>query len=412
MSAPRSFPGYGIELEYMIVDAQTLDITPRADQVLIDQQAEIESEVEHGPLAWSNELMAHVIELKTNGPAEDLAPLAATFGEHIAKINGLLAPGARLMPTAMHPWMHPHSEARLWPHEYNEVYQRFDQIFNCQGHGWANLQSMHINLPFKGDQQFARLHAAIRFVLPILPALAASSPIIEGRLTGRLDNRLEVYRHNADRLPSIAGRVVPEAIASEAEYQQTILQPIYRDLAPFDPSGTLQHEWANSRGAIARFTRGTIEIRVLDVQEAPQADLAIAAAVIGAVELLLAADADMTRRLAAMPLDDLERIFHGCINAADQMVIGSQAYLSGWGLPDRKELTAGELWQHIVERLQSAGLLAHPDWQAALETILTRGPLARRIVRATGPAPDRQRLVTVYGQLCDALAGNHLFVPE
>ena len=47
------------------------------------------------------------------------------------------------------------------------------------------------------------------------------------------------------------------------------------DIAPLDPDGTLQHEWLNSRGAIARFDRNAIEIRVLDIQECPVADLAI-----------------------------------------------------------------------------------------------------------------------------------------
>ena len=33
--------------------------------------------------------------------------------------------------------------------------------------------------------------------------------------------------------------------------------------------------WVNSRGAITRFDRGSIEIRIMDVQECPSADLAI-----------------------------------------------------------------------------------------------------------------------------------------
>ena len=49
-------------------------------------------------------------------------------------------------------------------------------------------------------------------------------------------------------------------------------------------------EWLNARGAIARFGRGTIEIRVLDVQECPQADLAICAAVVEVLQALVAED--------------------------------------------------------------------------------------------------------------------------
>src|SRR5690606_7705226 len=114
----------------------------------------------------------------------------------------ILAPmGAMLMPTAMHPWFDPATETRLWPHEYSPVYETYNRIFGCQGHGWSNLQSMHVNLPFANDEEFARLHAAIRLALPILPALAASSPLVEGRVTGLADSRLDFYRFNSRRLP-------------------------------------------------------------------------------------------------------------------------------------------------------------------------------------------------------------------
>ncbi|NJL28684.1 MAG: glutamate--cysteine ligase, partial [Thermoanaerobaculia bacterium] len=169
------FEVVGVELEYMIVDRETLAVRPVADEVLRAVAGEIVSDVETGELAWSNELVLHVIELKTNGPAPRLAGLEAFFERDVRRINELLAPlGGRLMPTAMHPWMDPHTETRLWPHEYSPVYEAYDRIFGCRGHGWSNLQSLHLNLPFTGDEEFARLHAAVRLLLPILPALAAS----------------------------------------------------------------------------------------------------------------------------------------------------------------------------------------------------------------------------------------------
>ena len=98
----------------------------------------------------------------------------------------------------------PDREARLWPHEYGPVYRAFDRIFGCRGHGWSNLQSTHLNLPFRGDEEFGRLHAAVRLVLPLLPALAASTPIVEGRVGRHLDTRMETYRHNAAKVPSVS----------------------------------------------------------------------------------------------------------------------------------------------------------------------------------------------------------------
>ena len=40
---------------------------------------------------------------------------------------------------------------------------------------------------------------------------------------------------------------------SSIDYEEHIFGKIYRAIAPHDPEGLLQHEWLNSRGAIARF---------------------------------------------------------------------------------------------------------------------------------------------------------------
>ena len=282
------FEGVGIELEYMIVDTAGLAVAPLADRALVAEAGRIAADVEFDDVSWSNELVLHVIELKTTGPVAALDGLAGRFTDHVARINAHLAPlGARLMPTAMHPWMDPRTETRLWPHEAGRIYRAFDRIFDCRSHGWANLQSVHINLPFADDGQFARLHAAVRLLLPILPALAAASPIMQGRTNGTLDNRLNAYRTNCARVPSLTGQVIPEPVFTRADYKREILQRLYRDVAPYDPDRVLRHEWVNARGAIARFSRNTIEIRLLDMQECPAADLAITAAVIAVLKLFV-----------------------------------------------------------------------------------------------------------------------------
>lgn len=95
----RLFEGVGIELEYMIVDAEGLQVSPIADKLLEMVGGGYETEVELGPLAWSNELVLHVIELKTNGPSPSLAGLGGTFQRDIERIRSLLAGlGADLLP--------------------------------------------------------------------------------------------------------------------------------------------------------------------------------------------------------------------------------------------------------------------------------------------------------------------------
>ena len=404
------FQGYGIELEYMIVDRESLAVLPVADRILRTEEGEVVDELEAGPLCWSNELALHVLELKTNGPVSSLSGLAGVFTEHVARVNMLLAPlGGRLMPSAMHPLMDPARETRLWPHGNRTVYEAYDRIFGCSGHGWANLQCIHMNLPFSGDREFGRLHAAVRLLLPILPALAASSPLVEGKVTGILDNRLETYRSNQRRIPSITGRVIPEPVFTRREYRERILAPVYRDLAPHDPGAILRHEWVNSRGAIARFDRNTIEIRLPDMQECPAADLAVVSLVVSALRALVDevhAPSDAQRVLEIEPL---ERILLSTIREGEAARIGDRRYLELFRFPGGSA-TAGELWRHLA-RSATEEIPADGEVRSAAEAILSEGPLARRILRALGGSPSPQRIVEVYRTLCECLEKGRIFRP-
>jgi len=400
------FSQFGVELEYMIVDGRTLDIRPVADELIRLETGVLQSDAPRDDLEWSNELMLHVIELKTSAPARGLDALAARFQSDVAHINTRLAGlGLRLLPSGMHPWMSPDREARLWPHDGQAVYGAFHRIFDCRGHGWANLQSVHLNLPFQGEEEFCRLHTAIRVLLPLIPALSASSPFAEGTNTGFLDYRLETYRHNCRRIPAITGRVIPEAIRTIPHYHQRILNRIYRALKPHDPEGILCHEWANARGAITRFERDTIEIRIIDVQECPAADLAILSAVTRVLRHLVDASLSPLEDQFRLRTPDLERVFLQALRDGDRARVRSRLYLQALGFADASSMTLGEIWAAWLDRLASPG----EAWVPTIRHILRHGCLARRILRATGKAPSRQTLAAVYGLVADCLAKGELF---
>ena len=414
MSEPLGlWEGVGVEIEYMIVDAATLDVKPVADRLLAEAAGiahdpdAVPDDVFRGPLGWSNELALHVIELKTARPVAGFAGLAPLFQASVDEIGAILrAHGARLMPGGMHPWMDPERELRLWPHENTEIYRAFDRIFGCRGHGWANLQSTHLNLPFRGDAQFAALHDAIRLVLPLVPALAAASPVLDGAAGSGLDNRLLAYRENARNVPSVAGGVVPERVGSKGEYKERILGRIYTDLLQFDPEGVLRHEWVNARGAIARFERGSIEVRVIDAQECVRSDLAVAAAVAAAVRRV----AERATSSAGPEPDDqtLREVLERTIHLGSEAVITDAGYLDRLGLLDGRPLVRGrEAWRRLA-----ASVLEDPalgELHAPLGLVLERGSLAERLRRALGTAPARPRLREVYGRLCDCVEDGRPF---
>lgn len=404
------FEGYGIEIEFMIVDAGSLSVRPIADALLAERNGPEANEWVNGPITWCNELTRHLLEFKTSGPASTLYGLSGHFQENIRALNEQLGRhDGRLLPGGMHPWMDPHRELELWPFGQSEIYEAYDRIFSCQGHGWANLQSMQVNLPFCGDEEFARLHAAIRLVLPILPALAASTPYADGRFQGLLDYRMEVYRHGSDRVPEVMGDVIPETVRDMADYHDLILAPMYRAIAPLDTDSLLQEEWLNSRGAIARFDRMAIELRVMDSQECVQADIAIAEVASLLVRALVEEAWSDLKEQQSMDQLTLVGAFLASIREGEAADISSRAYLERLGILS-SEARAGKLWGTLVEQLANRyGLTTETG--RIMEHILGHGTLARRLLAAAGPAPDRANLAAAYQRLADCLADGEMFSP-
>lgn len=408
------FQGFGVEVEYMIVDRDSLDVRPRADALMEAMAGSPVSEWELNGTAWSNELALHVLEMKTNGPAPSLRGLSRELQESVVLANELLEPlGCRLLPGGAHPWMDPDRETRLWPHEYDEVYRTFDRIFSCRGHGWSNLQSVHVNLPFSGDDEFRVLHAALRVILPLLPALAASSPFLDGTKAKALDARLSAYRANSRRIPSVAGRVIPEPASSQSAYERDVLGGIYADLAALDPDGVLRHEWVNARGIIPRFQRGTVEVRILDAQECPVADLALVATVAETARMLTGRVGDAPDDLDAVPTEELVQVFDATVARGEEARVRGEHLLEVLlGRVPASAPTAAEVWSAIIQEVDRESNRPLAEWRETLDLILSRGPLARRILAAAGPRPDQMRLRAVYRTLADALEAGRPFLPE
>ncbi len=405
------FDAFGVEVEYMVVDRESLAIRPIVPELFAEVTGHVgASDYIDGKVAWSNELVAHVVELKASEPVSDLRILPPLFEKALARIDRTLKEkSAILLPTAMHPSMNPATETVLWPYENHEIYEAFDRVFNCRRHGWANVQSVHLNLPFNGDDEFARLHAAVRLVLPLLPALAASSPIVDSQRNGINDNRLIHYREHCSQIPSIAGDVIPEPIYDEATYRREIFERIFADILPYDPDGILSHEFLNARGAIARFDRGSIEIRLMDVQECPMADVAISAGVVAVVRALVAETWQSLQWQKDVPTAQLVAVLNETISQGGRARIEDPTILAAYGFPS-KPIRASILWQNLLERLRQNDTMLDGLF-APLDIIFQHGTLAKRIFRATGEAPSPADLVCVYAEISNCLRRGEPFVP-
>lgn len=401
------FSVIGIEIEYMLVDMLSLNVVPKSDVIIQALAGELVNEFSLGEISVSNELVLHVFELKNHPPLPATSALINKFHHAITQLTPQLkAHHLMLLPTAAHPWMNPTHETKRWPHGNCDIYQTYDRIFNCQGHGWANLQSMHLNLPFANDAEFSILHNGIRLLLPLLPALAASSPILEGQFTGLLDARLIFYNKNQARIPSISGDIIPEFVSTESAYQDQILTPMYQAIAPYDPDCHLQEEWLNSRGAIPKFKYHAIEIRLLDTQECVTADLSIALAIYH----ILKAWAQESEHYLQQPCNtqSLKTLYLQTLKTGLNTPIEDNNLLAQWQLPVSKIKTCRDVWHALIEKY------AHqldPPCQTSLEAMLTHGNLSERILKKTGSNPTQNQLKDTYMTLANCLLENQMFIP-
>ncbi|CDR33301.1 carboxylate-amine ligase [Criblamydia sequanensis] len=409
LAAPNSnkktyslFEVFGVELEYMIVDQETLEILPITDRLFQDISGEITDEIERGQITLNNELALHVVELKTTKPEKDLSSLPELFEKEIRSLQKYLKKHhARLLPSAMHPWMDSYKETKLWPHGDATIYNAFHKIFDCRGHGWGNLQSVHLNLPFSQEEEFVKLHSAIRLILPLIPTLAASSPFADGAATGFKDTRLKVYQSNCKKIFSVTGHIIPEYCGSIEEYHQKILQPIYKDLKPYDPQGVLQNEWVNARGAITRFSRQSIEIRLIDIQEAPLMDLAI-------VKALASLIGNLIKKGDLEKFDEvrLKKILEEGIQKGEEAWIDDLDYLKVFDWQGAT-IPAKELWKHLFDNF----IDLDPVSRNQLEIIIKEGTLATRLLKKAGNSPSKDTLRKVYSLLGNSLDKGTPFIP-
>src|SRR5262245_44556259 len=77
------FEGCGLSLEYLLVDGESLDAAPAADQLLDAvggaPAARFADRLKEGDILWRNSLALHVIGIECDKPRRTLAGLAEAF---------------------------------------------------------------------------------------------------------------------------------------------------------------------------------------------------------------------------------------------------------------------------------------------------------------------------------------------
>jgi len=313
----------GTEHEYSIND-QFFTPLPISDLVISEIARGLKSEVQFGEVTLSKELQKTVIEFIPNYPTDNLFELEKQVYSGIRKFYSHFGDRYRLLGLGMHPTLTLNNTS-VWDHDEGEYYRTYDRLFNIKQHGWLNIQALQINLSYRNNEELVNLYNKICSLLPYLIAVSASSPFVEGKATGSVDNRLLFYRENQKEVPQICNQIIPLRIVDVNDYLEN-QQEIYRELKNRN-ADILCEEWLNSSGLIIRFSRKCVEIKAIDEQECVKSDMAVCAflrALVRARDVPIETDRDIlldltehsiqkgTRALAP----ELERLLKYATNAA------------------------------------------------------------------------------------------------
>ncbi|MCL4430029.1 MAG: glutamate-cysteine ligase family protein [Chloroflexi bacterium] len=271
-----------------------LKVLPISDKIIKNYCGKTINFIEMLNFTFGKEMQLHVMEIKANQPFKTPTEFEETMQTAVATLNQIVQKhGANLLGTGMHPLLKLQDTA-IWPHYHKKIYQQYGKIFNLNQHGWLNIQSFHLNLPFRKEADAIQTHNHLANLCTYLPAIAASSPIFKGKMGPDSDNRLQFYKVNQKEVPTVAGEVIPEYVSSLSQYKLRVIERYSQDLAMAGADKTLLHrEWVNSRGVIFRFDRCALEVRVMDEQECVKADVALACFVRAALRGLIASNADL-----------------------------------------------------------------------------------------------------------------------
>jgi len=291
----------------------------------------------------------------------------------------------------------------------------FSRFFSCRGHGWRNTCSAYLDLPFEDDEAFTRLHAAIRVILPIIPALTASSPFIEGKFTGRMSNRFHLETDRFSDHPILCGNLIPEPVFTERRYRETIFQDIQKAFHTSEPpvsNDTVEvepdPEKFNRRGAVPFFSNHFLRLRMSDPQECPAADMAVFKLIIEVIRALVHETFSSHEEQLAAPMGDLTGIIRDAAAGGLKTEVISSGYLAFFGLDE--PTTIGAIWKHLFDYLSKDPVRPLAMYEHELSVILEQGSLAERILTVLGENPQPEKIRSVWGNLCDCLDQNRLLI--
>jgi carboxylate-amine ligase len=315
----------GLEEEFAVLDRRSLEMVPRFEELWDAGQSD-------PVLAESiaGELISSEIEIRS-GRCLDLAGAFAAQRDRRRRLFAVAADhGVSLSATGTHPWSDYRDQQIIDTEHYHRVEDGLKYV------AWRNNTfSLHVHVGVRGADRAVLVCDRLRPVLPLLLAVSANSPFLDGRDSGLHSARSQIFTKSFPRCG------IPDAFGSWEAFA-TYIDFLVRTRSIVEYTQV----WWSVR---PHFSFGTVEVRICDAQMTAAESEALAGLIVACVAQA-ARDVDDGVPFTDLPRRLIEENFwrairHGLDGDLLELETG-ESYpaaealdrLLGWSAPVRSEL--------------------------------------------------------------------------
>jgi glutamate---cysteine ligase / carboxylate-amine ligase len=250
----------GIEEEFAVLDAASLDMVPRFEELRDVAVAEDPALAE----SIAGELISSEIEIRS-GRGEDIHDALRRQRDMRARLFALAeSRGVALGATGTHPWADYREQRNIDTEHYRRVVDGLQYVARRN-----NTFSLHVHVGARDLDRAVRACDRLRPVLPLLLAVSANSPYLDARDSGLHSARSQAFTKSFPRCG------IPDAYGSWAAYRE------YLELL-IDTESIVEYTqvWWSIRPHV---DFGTVEVRICDAQTSAPESEALAALIVACV---------------------------------------------------------------------------------------------------------------------------------
>jgi carboxylate-amine ligase len=250
----------GLEEEFSLLEPATLNLAPRFEA--LREAARTRDPLLHEHIA--GELITSELEIVSGAGADFHDALARQRDRRRRLFRLAEEEGLALGATGTHPWADYREQTIIDTEHYRRVEQGLKYV------AWRNNTfSMHAHVGVRDANRAVLVCDRLRGVLPLLLAISANSPYLDGRDSGLHSARTQSFTRNFPRCG------VPDAFGGWEAYREYVaLLERTNSIVEFT------QVWWSVR---PHFAFGTVEVRICDAQATAAESEALAALIVACV---------------------------------------------------------------------------------------------------------------------------------